>query len=163
MSHLSVTAISFFIIVLCVGNIIVLSMSTIKISVPGSSQISGPGSSQISGPGSSQISGPGSFQDLEELVTNNRNYELSTRFNNYSHKQEKEKYYQIKNWMKKILRENEHNIIVGKHNYIQIQLLRQNSEKKLKRRKTWEDLAELKALDVLIKKSRNAMAKWTRV
>ena len=130
-------------------------MSTIK--------ISGPGSSQTSGPGSSQTSGPGSFQGFEELVTNNRNYELSTRFNNYSHKQEKEKYYQIKNWMKKILRENEHNIIVGKHNYIQIQLLRQNSEKKLKRRKTWVDLAELKALDVLIKKSKNAMAKWTRV
>ena len=147
MSHLSVTAISFFIIVLCVGNMIVLSMSTIK----------------ISGPGSSQTSGPASSQGLEELVTNNRNYELSTRFNNYSHKKEKEKYFQIKNWMKKILRENEHNIIVGKHNYIQIQLLRQNSEKKLKRRKTWVDLAELKALDVLIKKSRNAMAKWTRV
>ena len=155
MSHLSVTAISVFIIVLCLGNMIVLSMSTIK--------ISGPGSSQTSGPGSSQTSGPGSFQGFEELVTNNRNYELSTRFNNYSHKQEKEKYYQIKNWMKKILRENEHNIIVGKHNYIQIQLLRQNSEKKLKRRKTWVDLAELKALDVLIKKSKNAMAKWTRV
>ena len=155
MSHLSVTAISFFIIVLCVGNMIVLSMRTI--------QISGPASSQISGPGSSQISGPASFQGFEELVTNNRNYELSTRFNNYSHKQEKEKYYQIKNWMKMILRENYHNIIIGKHNYIQIQLLRPNSEKKLKRRKTWVDLAELKALDVLIKKSRNAMAKWTRV
>ena len=58
---------------------------------------------KISGPGSSQISDPASSQGLEELVTNNRNYELSTRFNNYSRKQEKENFYQIKNWMKKIL------------------------------------------------------------
>ena len=117
-----------------------------------------------------QLASKERFQNMGELFTKNRNYQLSTMFNNQLGRQANEK--RVKSWMKNILKKNNQKIIhhhggdysvPHKPQYFQIQLLKKGKEQNLKRQRAWNDLEELQAMDVSIKKMHEKMVKWTRV
>ena len=119
-----------------------------------------------------QLARQDSSQDMEKLFTKIRKFQLSTIVNNQLVSQANEKKDEVKNWMKNILRKNNHKIIehsgadytaADKSQHFQIQLLRKEKEQEIKRQKAWMDLNELKTMDVSIKKMQKIMAKWTRV
>ena len=117
-----------------------------------------------------QLASKERFQDMGELFTKNRNYQLSTMFNNQVGRQADEK--RVKSWMKNILKKNNQKIIhhhgvdysvTHKPQYFQIQLLEEDKEQNLKRQRAWTDLEELQAMEVSIKEMQEKMAIWTRV